>query len=166
MSICNASNKLFRFFFIQLFGFSQPWMCRIALKAGSYSHPHHLAGISFILCVWSPVFKFLSTYSALTGFFSDLRLLNHTWFSAHIAPLQAPCDLWAPQARTLSWKIYIYIYKKNFTQTAIEMFEREQTRHKNDQLFWRCRGLLPAFIVYTRTNVSPLVSGECLLQPL
>lgn len=60
----------------------------------------------------------------LTGFFSDLRLLNHTWSSAHIARLRAPCDLWAPQARDSLGRY------KNFAQTAIWMFEQEKTQNK------------------------------------
>lgn len=59
---------------------------------------------------------------------------------------------------------------KNFTQTAIEMFEQEQNRTppspKNYQLFWRWRSLLPAFIVKCESFLFTLVSGECLLQPL
>lgn len=66
---------------------------------------------------------------------------------------------------------------KNFTQTAIEMFEQEQNTtpipQKNYQLLWWWRGLLPAFIVKCESFFvlfwvffSPLVSGECLLQAL
>lgn len=54
-----------------------------------------------------------SVSTQLTGFVSDLRLLNHTWISAHIALLQAACALRSPQARTFSVKIYVW-KKKNF----------------------------------------------------
>lgn len=147
---------------MQLFSLKQPSLCRITLHGGGDSRHHLLAGLSCILCVWSWVFKFLATYSALTGFFSDFEPVeSHMIFSSHCTAAGSRWFMSTSGEGSLLEDI------KTLHKQPTEMCEQEQIGNKK-QLLWPRRCLLSVFIVYADliSNVSPLVSGECLLQPL
>lgn len=105
-------------------------------------------GIRCSLYVWNSVFKFLNTYSVLTGFFSDWRetVESHMIFSSHCT---AAGSLW-----------FMRTSDEDSLLEDIQTLHKQQSKclnkrriwHQYDQMLCRWCGLLPVLYCLS-TNV-------------